>query len=210
VVYYIDHLLSQAQGVSEPTYRSAPFAQAYDGDAPPAQSQGDYQTVWVARDELDRYGVQSPIAPSELYRLGLEALNNYARARFDGVFAALSAEQQDTLLAALEDGEAEGFDEPTGEDFFELVRQHTIQGMFCDPIYGGNRDMVGWQLIGYPGAQRGYSPFEMKTEGHNRAPSGLAQLHSYQPGHSDHPDAVFPVSGSQYFICTDEGLGQQE
>src|SRR5690349_8312079 len=35
--------------------------------------------------------------------------------------------------------------------FFSLLRQNTIEGMFCDPIHGGNVDMVGWQLVGFPG-----------------------------------------------------------
>ena len=35
--------------------------------------------------------------------------------------------------------------------FFSLLRQNTVEGMFCDPMHGGNIDMVGWQLIGFPG-----------------------------------------------------------
>ncbi len=35
--------------------------------------------------------------------------------------------------------------------FFTLLRRNTIEGMFCDPMHGGNADMVGWQLIGFPG-----------------------------------------------------------
>ena len=41
--------------------------------------------------------------------------------------------------------------------FFRLLRQHTIEGMFCDPMHGGNADMIGWQLIGYPGPQMSWS-----------------------------------------------------
>jgi hypothetical protein len=35
--------------------------------------------------------------------------------------------------------------------FFTLVREHTIQGTFCDPHYGGNANFIGWCLISYPG-----------------------------------------------------------
>ncbi len=35
--------------------------------------------------------------------------------------------------------------------FFSLLRRNTIEGMFCDPMHGGNVDMLGWQLIGFPG-----------------------------------------------------------
>ena len=38
-----------------------------------------------------------------------------------------------------------------GEAFFELVLGHTLEGTFGDPHYGGNRDFIGWELIGYPG-----------------------------------------------------------
>ena len=47
-------------------------------------------------------------------------------------------------------------------EFFGAVRLHTIEGMFCDPMYGGNRDCVGWKLIGFPGAQWGYSAEQMQ------------------------------------------------
>jgi hypothetical protein len=43
--------------------------------------------------------------------------------------------------------------------FFELLLQNTPEGFFSDPIYGGNRDMVGWKLIGFPGARYDYRPY---------------------------------------------------
>jgi gluconate 2-dehydrogenase gamma chain len=47
-------------------------------------------------------------------------------------------------------------------EFFGAVRLHTIEGMFCDPMYGGNRNAIGWKLIGFPGAQWGYSAEQMR------------------------------------------------
>jgi gluconate 2-dehydrogenase gamma chain len=47
-------------------------------------------------------------------------------------------------------------------EFFAIVREHTIQGMFCDPLYGGNRGRVGWRLVGFPGAQWEYTAEQMK------------------------------------------------
>ena len=46
--------------------------------------------------------------------------------------------------------------------FFLVVREHTVEGFFCDPIYGGNRGAVGWRLVGFPGAQWGYTAEQMK------------------------------------------------
>jgi gluconate 2-dehydrogenase gamma chain len=40
---------------------------------------------------------------------------------------------------------------------FAAVREHTIEGVFCDPLYGGNHNFVGWRQVGFPGAQWGYS-----------------------------------------------------
>jgi gluconate 2-dehydrogenase gamma chain len=31
-----------------------------------------------------------------------------------------------------------------------------MEGFFCEPYYGGNRDMIGWKLVGFPGQQYGY------------------------------------------------------
>jgi gluconate 2-dehydrogenase gamma chain len=53
----------------------------------------------------------------------------------------------------------------SGKAFFEQLLQNTIEGFFCDPIHGGNRDMVGWKLIGFPGARYDYRPY---VEKHNQ------------------------------------------
>lgn len=53
-------------------------------------------------------------------------------------------------------------DRPLLERFFAVVREHTIEGLFCDPIYGGNRNTVGWRLVGFPGVHWGYTAEQMK------------------------------------------------
>jgi gluconate 2-dehydrogenase gamma chain len=40
--------------------------------------------------------------------------------------------------------------------FFQLLRAHTIEGMFSDPMHGGNAGLIGWQLVGYPGPRMNY------------------------------------------------------
>ncbi len=42
-------------------------------------------------------------------------------------------------------------------EFFETVRYHVLEGVFCEPQYGGNRDMIGWRLVDFPGQQFGYA-----------------------------------------------------
>jgi len=98
-------------------------------------------------------GIQSPVTPAQHYRRALTALDKHCRNSFNGKsFAALTAEQQDSLLKGLETGafKLEGAD---GKAFFELLYQNTMEGFFADPIYGGNRDMVSWKLIGFPGTR---------------------------------------------------------
>ena len=83
------------------------------------------------------------LAPSrEEYTTGLAAVEGAARTRGAGRFVDLAPADQDAVLRTLEE-----------TTFFELVRTHTIQGTFCDPVYGGNANFVGWDLIGYPGVR---------------------------------------------------------
>ena len=103
------------------------------------------------------------------YEVGLAGVDAVARRRFEKRFAELEAPQQDELLAALEDGRADGWPEGEvrSEQFFETVRVHTIQGFLADPRYGGNRDYVGWKLVSYPGPRHhagGYTPQQMLGE----------------------------------------------
>lgn len=83
------------------------------------------------------------------YESGLDALDAHAVATAGAGLAALPADAQDELVAALERGEVPGA--PPG--FFGLVRAHVIEGMFGDPGWGGNRGGAGWRLLGYPGPQ---------------------------------------------------------
>ncbi len=76
-------------------------------------------------------GYQGQATPQELYRSALKGLKGFDK---------LSSAEQDTKLAEIEDS-----------FFFELLHRNTMEGMFCDPLHGGNVDMVGWQLIGFPG-----------------------------------------------------------
>jgi gluconate 2-dehydrogenase gamma chain len=81
--------------------------------------------------------------------------------------------------------------------FFRAMIRYTNQGFFSDPLYGGNRNMVGWRLIGYPGAQRAYSPGEIQIEGIGlrREPWSMANLPPFNPGQPVEA-AINPVTGS--------------
>ncbi|MBC8099085.1 MAG: gluconate 2-dehydrogenase subunit 3 family protein [Armatimonadetes bacterium] len=198
VTTYIDNMLAYQSGFTESTYREPPFAQLYAGDTPP-QAQDSYETVWVAADQVERYGYQSILSPRDVYRLGVIAVDAYARSKYDSLLVTLSDAQQDSIIEDMVNGDATvGFEHFSSQAFFTVLRRHTAEGMFSDPAYGGNRDMVGWKLIGYPGAQRAYTPQDIANEADApRLPQSLAQLHPFSPGEYSGIYTVLPVSGSE-------------
>ena len=103
-------------------------------------------------------GDQSPLAPLARYRLGLAALDGYAINTYGAPFAALAAHTRDDVLIGLETG-AIALEGVGGRLFFEQVLQNAMEGFFADPIYGGNRDMASWRMIGFPGARYDYRAF---------------------------------------------------
>src|SRR5271169_1124615 len=111
-------------------------------------------------------GYQMPDAPAGRYRAGLKALTDYVKATFSGkLFHELVPADQDKVLAGLEAGSIDLKGVKSAE-FFTLLLQNTQEGFFADPIYGGNRDMVGWKLVGFPGARYDYRDWVSR---HNEA-----------------------------------------
>jgi gluconate 2-dehydrogenase gamma chain len=100
----------------------------------------------------------------DFYRRGLASLEAYCRKTHDASFVKLGAARQDEVIAALEQGKDTGFTWPSAQAFFNTVRTHTMEGMFADPVYGGNKDFAGWRLIGFPGAQPLFSPEDLKSK----------------------------------------------
>jgi gluconate 2-dehydrogenase gamma chain len=90
-----------------------------------------------------------------LYRQGLHAVDRYTRTAFGQAFRSLSGESQDAVLAAFETSSIPGY--KNAAEFFETVRCHVLEGVFCEPHYGGNKDMMGWRLVDFPGQQFGYT-----------------------------------------------------
>jgi gluconate 2-dehydrogenase gamma chain len=107
----------------------------------------------------------------DLYRRGLAQLDAFCRTTYQKSFVKLSTAEQDAAILALEQGKATGFEFPTAQAFFNTLRTHTMEGMFADPVYGGNRDFAGWKLVGFPGAQLFYTPVDLASTGvFTRAP----------------------------------------
>jgi len=121
----------------------------------------------------------------EAYAAGLAAIDAYAQSSKGAAFARLAAPDQDVVLTDVENNVATGF-VPSAAAFFNLVRNHTIQGTFCDPYYGGNANFVGWNLISYPGIRWGVD----EDEQHLKAPQPVRN--------SAYDNAMFNMKGSDH------------
>jgi gluconate 2-dehydrogenase gamma chain len=146
---YIDKQLAGAWGAGERLYRSGPWQ-------PGTPSQG----------------YQLPFTPAELYRTALRAINQELAAT---PFAQMSPDRQDSYLKNLE-ASAKDLGGVPSDVFFAHLWENTIEGFFSDPVYGGNRNMVSWRMIGFPGAYASYYDLVdrhgIKLE---RAPTSLAE-----------------------------------
>jgi gluconate 2-dehydrogenase gamma chain len=126
---YIDRALAGAWGKGERLYMQGPWKRGV-----PSQ------------------GYQLPLTPAQLYRAGIEATNAHCRKTYGKTFDALSEPQREEVLQNLSQGKITFENGPPARTFWTTVYQTVMEGMFSDPIYGGNRNKAGWKLIGFPGA----------------------------------------------------------
>jgi gluconate 2-dehydrogenase gamma chain len=227
VVTFIDNMLATHPGYAEPTYTRGPFARFHPGDAPPAEAAGadPSEVIWVPEEWKSNFGWQLGQPPQELYRAGIAALDQMA----GGSFADLSEAEQDALIGPLADeaagnvepggqggppGEGGGFESGiegfSGGGFFDMIKQHTIHGMFGDPLYGGNRGLAGWRLIGYPGARRAYTPRDLLSEDTPLEAQSLAHLRPFHPGQPVSDDVIIPLANGRSFDHIVETGGHAE
>jgi gluconate 2-dehydrogenase gamma chain len=116
----------------------------------PTDASGPGATEARAAHYIDRALGGALVASRPAYTSGLAALDRYAKSSRGKAFTELSATDQDSVLIDVETGAATGFTGSSAQ-FFALVLNHTHQGTFGDPYYGGNANFIGWDLIGYPG-----------------------------------------------------------
>jgi gluconate 2-dehydrogenase gamma chain len=102
-------------------------------------------------------GYQSRYNPAQLYRAAIAAIDKYVGANLGApTFAQLAAAAQDQTLKGLESGGIALEGGVDSKSFFAMLLQNTKEGYFSDPIYGGNKDMGAWKMIGFPGAHYDY------------------------------------------------------
>jgi gluconate 2-dehydrogenase gamma chain len=96
-------------------------------------------------------GYQLPLTPAALYRAGIAASNAACVKAYGKTFDKIAAPQRQEFLLGLQSGKVAFEHGPPPRVFFATLYANVVEGMFSDPIYGGNRDKAGWKMIGFPG-----------------------------------------------------------
>lgn len=120
-----------------------------------------YAAIWYMQGpftpSLPEFGYQAALAPRDVYRAGIAAMNNYCKTTFSGkTFAELDTANQDATLKLAEAGTLE-FDGTSSKTFFNFLLQNTKEGYLSDPIHGGNKNAASWAMIGFPGARADFA-----------------------------------------------------
>jgi gluconate 2-dehydrogenase gamma chain len=114
-------------------------------------------------DAPPQMGYQLQLVPQQIYRLGIAATDAWCKAESGKPFSEQDSATQDHVLSRIEAGGLV-FDELPATAFFSLMLQNTREGFFCDPVHGGNKGMVGWTQIGFPGARADFMDWVERNE----------------------------------------------
>lgn len=133
VVFFIDQQMASPYGRAERWYMQGPW-----------------------REGTKQQGYQLKLTPAQLYRHAIAAIDSYCMAHYGNkVFAQITAQQQDDVLHAMDEGKLQMQDAPLKE-FMSMLWDNTKEGYLADPMYGGNRNFAGWKLVGFPGPRYNY------------------------------------------------------
>lgn len=124
---------------------------------------------------IKEMGYQLKLNAREIYRLGIAAANAWCQKTLGKPFADLPPDVQDKALTAIQNG-IEDFDSLPSGTFFSMLWGNTKEGFFSDPIHGGNKDMVGWKLIGFPGARADFMDWIERDETYPLPPVSIKGL----------------------------------
>ena len=114
-------------------------------------------------DAAPELGYQLQLSPQQIYRLGIAAVEAWCKNARGKTFAEQDSATRDNILGKIEAGEIV-FEQLPAKLFFSLLLQNTREGFFCDPIHGGNKGMVGWTQIGFPGARADFMDWVERNE----------------------------------------------
>ena len=185
VVEYIDRFLAVFDNDPPPIYRGGPFSgrtpypdattgapttrfppNHFEDILPLSRMQElSFRVLLYGSDAVPNGNINAPIvAPSK----GLRAVYREAIAGLDAAATAAGA----ASFSDLDDTAKLEALKQAPSDFREALLTHIAEGMFCAPEYGGNKDLIGWRLIGYDGDSQplGYSIFDATTQTYNERP----------------------------------------
>ena len=156
VPYYIDKQLAGSFGSNAHDYMRGPFK--------------------IRESNLLEY--QTKLNRGELFLVGLRRMLEISNEEHGEKFAGIEPEQQDAILESFEAGEAK-MDGAPSEFFFHVLLQTTLEGIYADPVYGGNKDMMGWKMMEYPGPRMSWADKVEEEEFISLDPKSLRE---YQGG----------------------------
>lgn len=133
VAFFIDHQLAGSYGFNARDYMQPPF---FHGEK--------------------EQGYQGRLKRREIFKIALREMQNYSHQKFKKGFTELTEEQQDKVLQDFQKDKVK-LTTISASGFFDLLRSLTLEGLYSDPLYGGNRDMEGWKMRNYPGNQMNYT-----------------------------------------------------
>lgn len=140
VPYFIDKQLAGPWGINADDYMKGPFLKPDPSQLP-----------------------QISLNRGDIFILGIRKLNEVSLNEYKDDFINLNEEQQIEILQAFESGEIK-LNKVSSATFFGLLRQATLEGAYSDPMYGGNKNMAGWKMKEFPGAQISYAHVLQKEE----------------------------------------------
>lgn len=147
VPYYIDKQLAGRWGINGRDYRHGPYTAVLDATDKSAGPAGE-QSI------LDR---------GDIFLQGLRKMDDESQKRFKTTFDKAEADQQIEILQDFENDKVK----MTGlvaSEFMALLIQSTLEGAYSDPVYGGNKNMGGWKMKEFPGAQASYAGYIEQDE----------------------------------------------
>lgn len=157
VPYFIDRQCSNEWGMNANDYMSGPFPFIVTSERYEEKNAGTEGAIAMTEvtipSSTPRY--QTKMTRAVLFLEGVRAIDQVAKDEFGDRFIKLTEEQQDEILQKFDNGEAD-ISGVNSSSFFSLLRKTTIEGVYADPVYGGNRNMEGWKMKEYPGPRMGY------------------------------------------------------
>jgi gluconate 2-dehydrogenase gamma chain len=193
VVYFIDRQLATDYGKSGGMYMQGPFVPTGVTSSITLTSTSGQSIVYPAGTFSPGpgggYSFQYGLNMREFWRVSLGALETYSTSAYGGKFESLSPTDQAQALADLWNNKPTSFGSILPSDFAWELFFMTWSGFLTDPLYGGNRNMVGWKYVAFNGVNmgnfygEGYTPQELMlaTTATRLQPASLAQFQKGSP-----------------------------